>query len=577
VPSVDYDPERDADRDLFAALGAAWEADAATLRQAWRTAGRAAHPDAGGSHDDFIAVQHAWQVLSDPTRRTRYVRAYEARHGPQGRRAGTGRSGNRARDGGPTRGRTRRASPGPIRPRCAGFTLAGMPCGNRAAEGSDRCWQHADTDTPDPTTPRPDAHRTPWRCDDLIRSQGFDLPCHYNRLVGETHCWDHATEAQRRAALMRVDPGRCAAMTQRGRPCSNRASWLGFPLCDNHLTVGVFTTYDRQAPRPRPRPQSTPGPDPPSSTEPPRQAAPPVVLRCPACGRRNRVRAVGRLRCGTCQADLLTARVAPTPDPRPRTDSRPPSRAAPADPPPTPSAPAETTPNRPPAPPRTPPPPSTPSPPRSTSRPRATAPTGSATPAPRPAGSTSTTTVAPRVHPRSTTGPGEAHQASVPQAFTATVRPRQPRPAPTDQAHHPALAVLAALGVLLAGVVGVHRWQENRPVTIAFDEDIKATSARCASGEALTREDVLAGFEMTCVMVDASPGNRDRPYVQVRLDGCADWHRLDHDDNPEPVVITTGLAPCGPEPDTLEWQVCQTHGGLLPDDCDDGSTDLPSG
>lgn len=113
-------------------------------------------------------------------------------------------------------------------------------------------------------------------------------------------------------------------------------------------------------------------------------------------------------------------------------------------------------------------------------------------------------------------------------------------------------------------------------MTIAFDEAIKATSAQCASRKALTRSDVLAGFEMTCVMFDAAPGNRDRPYVQLRVDGCDDWHRLDHDDNPEPEVITTGLAPCGPEPETLEWQVCQTHGGLLPDDCHDGRTDLPS-
>ncbi len=113
-------------------------------------------------------------------------------------------------------------------------------------------------------------------------------------------------------------------------------------------------------------------------------------------------------------------------------------------------------------------------------------------------------------------------------------------------------------------------------MTLGFEEDIKATSARCASGEALTRDDVIAGFEMTCTMVDASPGNRDRPYVQVRLDGCNDWHRLDHDDSAEPVAITTRLTPCGSESDTLQWQVCQTHGGLLPDDCEDGTTDLPS-
>jgi hypothetical protein len=138
------------------------------------------------------------------------------------------------------------------------------------------------------------------------------------------------------------------------------------------------------------------------------------------------------------------------------------------------------------------------------------------------------------------------------------------------------MAVLAAVGIIVAGVGGFHRWKEEEPVTVGFGEDIRATSAHCTSGEPLTRDDVLAGLEMTCIMTDASPGNRDRPYVQLRLDGC-DWKRLDHDDGSEPVVSTAGLLPCDPEPETLTWQVCQTHGGPLPDDCEDGSTDLPTG
>ena len=79
MPSVHYDPAVDVGADLFALLGVDWEADAETVRRAWRTTSRTAHPDAGGTHDDFVRLQHAWEVLSDRSRRTRYVRAYEAR------------------------------------------------------------------------------------------------------------------------------------------------------------------------------------------------------------------------------------------------------------------------------------------------------------------------------------------------------------------------------------------------------------------------------------------------------------------------------------------------------------------
>jgi hypothetical protein len=134
------------------------------------------------------------------------------------------------------------------------------------------------------------------------------------------------------------------------------------------------------------------------------------------------------------------------------------------------------------------------------------------------------------------------------------------------------LAVVAAVGGL---AVGFARWRAG-PTTITFVERIKATSGECASEQPLRAADVAAGFEMTCTMSDASPGNRDRPYVQLRLDGCEDWQRLDHDDGADPVAITVRLQPCLPHTDEIDWQVCQTHGGLLPDDCDDGSEDLPT-
>lgn len=127
---------------------------------------------------------------------------------------------------------------------------------------------------------------------------------------------------------------------------------------------------------------------------------------------------------------------------------------------------------------------------------------------------------------------------------------------------------------LVLGVAFSVTWWRDRPATVGFAEDIKATSAECTSTESLRPGDAQHGLDLSCAMTDASPGNRDRPYVQVRLDGCDDWQRLDHDDGAEPVVITVDLEPCGTEPTDLQWQVCQTHGGPLPDDCDDGTTDL---
>lgn len=137
------------------------------------------------------------------------------------------------------------------------------------------------------------------------------------------------------------------------------------------------------------------------------------------------------------------------------------------------------------------------------------------------------------------------------------------------------LVATLCVALVAAGVAGIaYRW--SRPQPIGFAEEVKASSARCSTEEPLDAAEMVRGFELTCTMIDAAPGNSDRPYVQVRLEDCDDWQRLDHDDSPDPVTITARLDPCGVTMGSLEWQVCQTHGGPLPDDCDDGSTDLPS-
>lgn len=58
--------------DPYAELGVARDADAATIRKAYRKASKRAHPDAGGTAEKFRKVSKALDVLSDPLRRKDY-------------------------------------------------------------------------------------------------------------------------------------------------------------------------------------------------------------------------------------------------------------------------------------------------------------------------------------------------------------------------------------------------------------------------------------------------------------------------------------------------------------------------
>src|SRR5690606_11439850 len=161
-----------------------------------------------------------------------------------------------------------------------------------------------------------------------------------------------------------------------------------------------------------------------------------------------------------------------------------------------------------------------------------------------------------------------------------TPPPRPPQEPPPTRGRHPhhviavVVAATASVALVAAGFAGAV-YRLTRPDHVHFAADIKATSASCQSATPIRAEHLAFGFDLTCTMIDGAPGNRDRPYVQVRLEGCDDWQRLDHDDGPDPVAVTTRVEPCGTVPDALHWQVCQTHGGPFPDDCHDGSTDLP--
>ena len=59
--------------DPYAALGVARDASQDDIRQAYRRKAQRAHPDRkGGDAERFRAIQEAYDILSDPARRSRY-------------------------------------------------------------------------------------------------------------------------------------------------------------------------------------------------------------------------------------------------------------------------------------------------------------------------------------------------------------------------------------------------------------------------------------------------------------------------------------------------------------------------
>lgn len=59
-------------QDHYEALGVPRGATAEQVKAAHRRAVKRSHPDAGGTSGEFLAVQRAYEVLSDPGRRERY-------------------------------------------------------------------------------------------------------------------------------------------------------------------------------------------------------------------------------------------------------------------------------------------------------------------------------------------------------------------------------------------------------------------------------------------------------------------------------------------------------------------------
>ena len=59
---------------LYAVLGVDPDADAATIRRAYRALARRHHPDFGGDTQEMVVINDAWHTLRDPERRARYNR-----------------------------------------------------------------------------------------------------------------------------------------------------------------------------------------------------------------------------------------------------------------------------------------------------------------------------------------------------------------------------------------------------------------------------------------------------------------------------------------------------------------------
>lgn len=57
---------------LYDELGVPPDASPSEIDRAYRRRARTAHPDTGGSSEAFHALSHAYEVLSDPSRRRRY-------------------------------------------------------------------------------------------------------------------------------------------------------------------------------------------------------------------------------------------------------------------------------------------------------------------------------------------------------------------------------------------------------------------------------------------------------------------------------------------------------------------------
>ena len=59
-------------KNLYKELGLNKSATLEQIKSSYRKLVKQHHPDAGGEKDRFLAIQHAWETLSDPSKKERY-------------------------------------------------------------------------------------------------------------------------------------------------------------------------------------------------------------------------------------------------------------------------------------------------------------------------------------------------------------------------------------------------------------------------------------------------------------------------------------------------------------------------
>ncbi|MCH8564464.1 J domain-containing protein [Nesterenkonia sp. LB17] len=151
--------------DLYSVLGIGPDADAQAVRAAYRKQARRAHPDAGGTAEEFHEVQSAWEVLGDESARAAYDRRLR-----QPQRAEADED---AQTDGPTYGRG---------PGFGGTGFGGSGAAFRTTASGSTSARSSSADSA--RTPSGTAHLAPVYIPDLSRPEPLSLPLTSQRTHG---------------------------------------------------------------------------------------------------------------------------------------------------------------------------------------------------------------------------------------------------------------------------------------------------------------------------------------------------------------------------------------------------------
>lgn len=217
--------------DLFAVLGVPRGTSGDDLKRAWRVAARAAHPDGGGSHEAFLRVQHAWEILSDSDLSAAYLRTSEAEAASSGATSDQRRSesGDRAQA---RSGRTERT--------------AGTRDFDAAADRLLR--EHERQMRKMRAQAEATAEREARQHDERLRrmQEAHDERMRRIHEDGEEAIYRlrHGQSSGRWAGASPT-PGRCTATTRTGRPCANYPV-AGGDRCSVHRVAADHGPEDAQ-------------------------------------------------------------------------------------------------------------------------------------------------------------------------------------------------------------------------------------------------------------------------------------------------------------------------------------------